>query len=111
VRRPSDEAEALAVARAKARELAARGFDALRPLAGEVRATVLGVQLVGGGDAGEVGETVADSGALYHWAASVNYGGDDAVEVEVSVQADEGPGEIFYAQWILSRDGTLTRDY
>jgi hypothetical protein len=111
VRAPRDDGEAHEVAEAKAREVAARGFVALRPLAGEVRATVLGVQLIGGGDSGEVGELVAHSGALYHWVTSVNYGGDDAVEIEVSVQADEGPSGIFYAHWTLSRDDTLTRDY
>jgi hypothetical protein len=107
----SNEAEALALAEAKAHEIAARGFDALRPLAGEVRATVFCVQLIGGGDAGEFGEVVADSGTPYHWVADVMYAGNNAVEIEVSVQADEGPSGIFYAQWTLSRDGTLTRDY
>ena len=93
------------------RELAARGFEALRPLAGEVRANILGLQLIGGSSGPEMGESVGDSGALYHWVAYVNYGGEDAVEIEVSAQADEGDAGILYTQWQLSRDGTLTLDY
>jgi hypothetical protein len=107
----SDEAEAEAVAEAHAQRVAARGFAELRPRAGYVKAKVLGLHLIGGGDSGEMDELVTDSGALYHVNTSFHWAGDDAVKIEISVQEDSGPGPIHPAQWTLSRDGTLTRDY
>jgi hypothetical protein len=111
VKQLSDEPEAEAVAEAHVLRVAARGFDELRPRAGYVKAKVLCLELMGGWHGGDLDEVVTDSGALYHLTTTYLHEGDDAVGIEISIQADAGPGEIHYAKWDLARDGTLTRDY
>ena len=111
VRPPRNQAEAEAVAEAQVAKVVARGYEELRPLAGEVRAHVLGIDWISGGGGDELGEAVGESGALYHLVTDVHYHSDDAVAIEVSVQEDSEPGGTLYAEWVLSKDGTLKRDY
>ena len=111
VRPPRNKAEAEAVAEAQVAKIVARGYDQLRPLVGEVRAHVLGIDWITGGIDEELGEAVGASGALYHLVTHVHYYSEDAVGIEVSVQEDSEPGGSLDGQWVLSKDGTLVREY
>jgi hypothetical protein len=110
---PKDEPEAQALLDAHVEKLLERGYEDLRKLAGEIRASFLGGHfMVTSGADSEMSEAVGRSGTRYEVFASATWDGTDgAILVEAEIREAEPPHGFLITEFELSPDGSVDQVY